>query len=230
MDRRRDRSDSNPRHRDRDRSKGQYWYAHEYDPALIGAIDGCESNVPHDKALIRAEQAKFDPSKDPQIVGNPYATLFVARLSFTTTEETLQSVFGAYGPIQRLRLVRHAVTQESRGYAFIEFVHERDFEAAYVATNRYMLNGFVILVSYVYRMTIDGRTILVEYERARVMKGWKPRRLGGGLGGRKESGQLRFGGRDRPFRVIALFLHRYNAALPISMYSCLVTTACSLNV
>ncbi|RHY10260.1 hypothetical protein DYB25_002125 [Aphanomyces astaci] len=201
MDRRRDRSDSNPRHRDRDRSKGQYWYAHEYDPALIGAIDGCESNVPHDKALIRAEQAKFDPSKDPQIVGNPYATLFVARLSFTTTEETLQSVFGAYGPIERLRLVRHAVTQESRGYAFIEFVHEGDFEAAYVATNRYMLNGFVILVSYVYRMTIDGRTILVEYERARVMKGWKPRRLGGGLGGRKESGQLRFGGRDRPFRV-----------------------------
>ncbi|RHZ40344.1 hypothetical protein DYB26_016506, partial [Aphanomyces astaci] len=120
------------------------------------------------------------------IVGNPYATLFVARLSFTTTEETLQSVFGAYGPIERLRLVRHAVTQESRGYAFIEFVHEGDFEAAYVATNR---------------MTIDGRTILVEYERARVMKGWKPRRLGGGLGGRKESGQLRFGGRDRPFRV-----------------------------
>jgi len=24
---------------------------------------------------------------------------------------------------------------------------------------------------------------------------------GGGLGGRKESGQLRFGGRDRPFRA-----------------------------
>eukprot|EP00850_Spirogloea_muscicola_P025228 SM002498S08229 [mRNA] locus=s2498:147:906:- [translate_table: standard] len=33
------------------------------------------------------------------------------------------------------------------------------------------------------------------------MPGWMPRRLGGGLGGRKESGQLRFGGRDRPFRA-----------------------------
>lgn len=32
------------------------------------------------------------------------------------------------------------------------------------------------------------------------MKGWKPRRLGGGFGGRKESGQLRFGGRARPFQ------------------------------
>ncbi len=50
-------------------------------------------------------------------------------------------------------------------------------------------------------MTVDGRVILVEHERASVMKRWKPRRLGGGLGGRKESGQLRFGRRDRPFRM-----------------------------
>lgn len=33
-----------------------------------------------------------------------------------------------------------------------------------------------------------------------MLKGWKPRRLGGGFGGKKESGQLRFGGRDRPFK------------------------------
>ncbi|KAK8969972.1 hypothetical protein KSP40_PGU003108 [Platanthera guangdongensis] len=33
------------------------------------------------------------------------------------------------------------------------------------------------------------------------MPGWIPRRLGGGLGGKKESGQLRFGGRERPFRA-----------------------------
>lgn len=34
----------------------------------------------------------------------------------------------------------------------------------------------------------------------RLLKGWKPRRLGGGFAGKKESGQLRFGGRDRPFK------------------------------
>ncbi|KAJ4968306.1 hypothetical protein NE237_015007 [Protea cynaroides] len=33
------------------------------------------------------------------------------------------------------------------------------------------------------------------------MAGWIPRRLGGGLGGKKESSQLRFGGRERPFRA-----------------------------
>jgi U11/U12 small nuclear ribonucleoprotein SNRNP35 len=32
------------------------------------------------------------------------------------------------------------------------------------------------------------------------MQGWIPRRLGGGFSGKKESGQLRFGARDRPFR------------------------------
>ncbi|CAF4064278.1 unnamed protein product [Rotaria sp. Silwood1] len=30
--------------------------------------------------------------------------------------------------------------------------------------------------------------------------GWKPRRCGGGLGGKKQSGQLRFGGSQRPFK------------------------------
>lgn len=56
-------------------------------------------------------------------------------------------------------------------------------------------------------------------ECERTLPGWKPRRLGllhsnalmysldgytgnlgGGFGGKKESGQLRFGGKDRPFR------------------------------
>lgn len=47
---------------------------------------------------------------------------------------------------------------------------------------------------------IDGSEIIVEREAERRLPGWKPRRLGGGFGGRKESGQLRFGCRDRPFR------------------------------
>lgn len=38
------------------------------------------------------------------------------------------------------------------------------------------------------------------FECERKLPGWIPRRLGGGLGGKKESGQLRFGGVERPFR------------------------------
>eukprot|EP01130_Rhizamoeba_saxonica_P010517 TRINITY_DN430_c0_g1_i2.p1 TRINITY_DN430_c0_g1~~TRINITY_DN430_c0_g1_i2.p1 ORF type:complete len:111 (+),score=23.06 TRINITY_DN430_c0_g1_i2:435-767(+) len=47
---------------------------------------------------------------------------------------------------------------------------------------------------------VDNVSIKVDFERERLNKGWIPRRLGGGLGGNKKSGQLRFGGRYRPFR------------------------------
>ncbi|KAF5194679.1 U11/U12 small nuclear ribonucleoprotein [Thalictrum thalictroides] len=48
---------------------------------------------------------------------------------------------------------------------------------------------------------IDDSEVIVDYNRQQLMSGWIPRRLGGGLGGKKESGQLRFGGRERPFRA-----------------------------
>lgn len=72
-----------------------------------------------------------------------------------------------------------------KGYAFIEYESESAAEEAYCKA---------------YRMNIDGSLIFVDFECERLLKGWKPRRLGGGFGGRKESGQLRFGGRDRPFK------------------------------
>jgi U1 small nuclear ribonucleoprotein 70kDa len=36
---------------------------------------------------------------------------------------------------------------------------------------------------------IDGKRVLVDVERARTVKGWLPRRLGGGLGGTRRGGQ-----------------------------------------
>lgn len=72
-----------------------------------------------------------------------------------------------------------------KGYAFIEYESECAAEEAYRFANKKM---------------VDGSVIFVDFECERLLKGWKPRRLGGGFGGKKESGQLRFGGRDRPFR------------------------------
>ena len=34
---------------------------------------------------------------------------------------------------------------------------------------------------------IDGRRVLVDVERGRTVKGWRPRRLGGGLGSTREA-------------------------------------------
>ncbi|XVF54999.1 hypothetical protein PTKIN_Ptkin06aG0001200 [Pterospermum kingtungense] len=91
-----------------------------------------------------------------------------------------------HGRVKNLRLVRHIVTGASRGYAFVEFETEREMRRAYQDAHHSI---------------VDDAEIIVDYNRQQLMPGWIPRRLGGGLGGKKESGQLRFGGRERPFRA-----------------------------
>ena len=117
-----------------------------------------------------------------------------------TTEETLQQAFSRYGKIKSLRLVRdlstishlyyfvsnYIVTGCSKRYAFVEYVYEEDFSSAFFAGHRTQL---------------DNSNILVDFMREQTVPGWIPRRLGGGVGGRKQSGQMRFGGRDCPFRA-----------------------------
>ncbi|XP_062515157.1 U11/U12 small nuclear ribonucleoprotein 35 kDa protein-like [Corticium candelabrum] len=153
-----------------------------YDPLKCGSIDGTDT-VPHDKAVIRAMNAKYKPNE--KVVGDPLCTVFVARLDRDTTEETIQIFFEKYGKIKRFRLVRDIVTGLSRGYAFFEYEQQSSAKTAYRDANK---------------AVIDGREIFVDFECERTLRGWIPRRLGGGFGGKKESGQLRFGGRDRPFR------------------------------
>uniref|UniRef100_A0A0E0M3B9 RRM domain-containing protein n=1 Tax=Oryza punctata TaxID=4537 RepID=A0A0E0M3B9_ORYPU len=91
-----------------------------------------------------------------------------------------------YGRVKNMRLVRDIVTGASRGYAFVEYETDREMRRAYEDAHHSI---------------IDGSEVLLDYYRQQLMPGWIPRRLGGGLGGKKESGQLRFGGRERPFRA-----------------------------
>lgn len=42
--------------------------------------------------------------EDPQVRGDAYKTLFVARLSYDTTEKDLEREFGRFGPIERVNL------------------------------------------------------------------------------------------------------------------------------
>lgn len=46
---------------------------------------------------------------------------------------------------------------------------------------------------------IDGRRVLIDVERGRTVKGWRPRRLGGGLGSTRKGGNdvnTKYSGRD----------------------------------
>lgn len=165
------------------------FYATTYHPIQAGSIDGTDVTA-HDKGVYRAllgsATGLYDPLRDPKADGDPYCSLFVGRLSAQTDEKSLREAMSKFGRVKNLRLVRHIVTGASRGYAFVEFETEKDMRVAYEGAHLSKL---------------DGASILVDYNRQQLMPGWIPRRLGGGLGGKKESGQLRFGGRDRPFRA-----------------------------
>lgn len=138
---------------------------------------------PHDHGIVRAMNAHYKPNN--KIIGNPRHTIFIGRLHFKTDEDTLKYKFRKFGKIKHCRIVRDLVTGKSKQYAFIEF----DSSPSVRDAIRYMNKCF-----------IDDCEIIVDYEHERLMTGWKPRRLGGGFGGQKESGQLRFGGYARPFQ------------------------------
>ncbi|GKU99143.1 hypothetical protein SLEP1_g12032 [Rubroshorea leprosula] len=54
-------------------------------------------------AEMAAEGLKnYEPNSDPNISGDPYKTLFVARLSYETNESRIKRDFEAYGPIKRV--------------------------------------------------------------------------------------------------------------------------------
>lgn len=100
-------------------------------------------------------------------------------------QKTIRRKFGRYGKILNCRLVRDAVTGMSKQYAFVEYDSSSSTRKA---------------IHDMDQTIIDEREILVDHEHERSMKQWKPRRLGGGFGGKKESGQLRFGCKIRPFQ------------------------------
>ncbi|KAL9464470.1 hypothetical protein AB3S75_002135 [Citrus x aurantiifolia] len=131
------------------------------------------------------ELKKYDPHNDPNVSGDPYKTLFVARLSYETTESKIKREFESYGPIKRVRLVTDKETNKPRGYAFIEYMHTRDMKAAYKQADGRKL---------------DGRRVLVDVERGRTVPNWRPRRLGGGLGTTRVGGEevnQRYSGREQ---------------------------------
>ncbi|XP_059050334.1 U1 small nuclear ribonucleoprotein 70 kDa [Achroia grisella] len=122
---------------------------------------------------LEQEIALWDPAASPRATTDPFKTLFVARINYDTSESKLRREFEGYGPIKKIYMVYNKENDKPRGYAFIEYEHERDMHSAYKHADG---------------KKIDGKRVLVDVERARTVKGWLPRRLGGGLGGTRRGG------------------------------------------
>ncbi|KAH7102773.1 hypothetical protein BKA62DRAFT_698791 [Auriculariales sp. MPI-PUGE-AT-0066] len=76
-------------------------------------------------------KTSYKPNEDPQAVGDPYKTLFIARLNKNATEADLRRAFEQYGQLERVRIVKDPKGR-SRGYAFVIYDRERDMKGEYI--------------------------------------------------------------------------------------------------
>ena len=103
------------------------------------------------------------------------ARLFVGNLPFTTTQDQLQQLFAAHGPVVEVDVVKDKFTGRSRGFAFVTMDSKEAADKAAQA-----LNG----------KDLEGRPLTVNEARPREER---PRQEGGGGGGgyRGERGNRR---------------------------------------
>lgn len=97
--------------------------------------------------------------------------VYVGNLSFNTTEQELEELFGQYGKVAEVALIRDRISNRLKGFGFITFETQQEAESALA------LNGKEFL----------GRPLKVNMAES------KPKTGGGS--GRRESGGRSGGGR-----------------------------------
>jgi RNA recognition motif-containing protein len=96
--------------------------------------------------------------------------IYVGNLSFNTSTQDLEDMFGEFGTVQSTNIIEDRETGRSRGFAFVEMSSNEEAQAAIAA-----LNG----------KDMDGRSLTVNEA--------KPREEGGGRGGSRGGGGGRGG-------------------------------------
>jgi len=72
--------------------------------------------------------------------------IFVAKLNYDTTSETLEDVFSQYGTVESAKVISDRETGRSKGFGFVEMANEEDGEAAIKDLNESDLEGRTIVV------------------------------------------------------------------------------------
>lgn len=61
--------------------------------------------------------------------------IFVGNLSFTSTEDSVRSIFEGYGTVDRVSIITDRETGKSRGFAFVEMPNDDEANKAIGALN-----------------------------------------------------------------------------------------------
>lgn len=72
--------------------------------------------------------------------------IFVARLNYDTTEETLQATFQEFGDISSVKIITDKFTGRSKGFGFVEMPNDDEARNAIDALNDTELDGRTIVV------------------------------------------------------------------------------------
>ena len=95
--------------------------------------------------------------------------IYVGNLSFNTSTQDLEDMFGEFGTVQSANIIEDRETGRSRGFAFVEMSSNEEAQAAITA-----LNG----------KDMDGRSLTVNEAKPREEGGGRGGNRGGGGGGR----------------------------------------------
>lgn len=102
--------------------------------------------------------------------------LYVGNLSFNTTNQDLNELFGAIGTVESSNVIEDRETGRSRGFGFVEMASEEDGQKAISE-----LNG----------KEVDGRQLKVNEAKPQADRGG---RGGGGRGNYGGGGRGNYGG------------------------------------
>jgi len=73
--------------------------------------------------------------------------IYIANLSYSTTDENLNELFQEYGEISSARVITDRMTGESRGFGFVEMPNESEALKAIKELNEIEYDGKVISVA-----------------------------------------------------------------------------------
>jgi len=73
--------------------------------------------------------------------------IFVGNLSFTATEDSVRSMFEAYGTVERVSIVTDRDTGQPKGFGFVEMTGDAEAERAISALSGTELNGRALTIN-----------------------------------------------------------------------------------
>jgi cold-inducible RNA-binding protein len=73
--------------------------------------------------------------------------LYVGNLPYETGETELQDLFGQYGSVESVRVMRDMATGRARGFAFVEMSTDEEAQAAASNLNEHQIGGRALAVN-----------------------------------------------------------------------------------